>query len=749
MSQSDASATAPGSPFGRIRTVFRPDQLIPGLIAGLIIGITEIALAASFAALIFAGEMEPYLSVGIGVALFSGMVSLGIIALLSSEPVMIGGNQDVPAAILATIAGAIVGASTAASGVTFVTVLAAVAVTTLITGVALVMLGVFKLARFVRFLPYPVAGGFLAGTGWLIFAGGIGLMAGEPFSLATLPTLLQGPVLIRWLPGLLYGIVILVLSRRVRHYLFMPAMIIAGALLFFLIAGIFGVTPAELSAQGWLLGPLPAQGLWPPALPAPLTSIEWPLIVQQTPNIVATVVISAIALLLNATALEVELRRDVDVNRDMRAAGWANVAASFGGGMVGYQQVGMTALNARLGISTRLTGFVAAAVCAFAMFVGGALLGYFPEAVFGALLVYLGLSFLWEWLVEAWRKLPRIDYAIVVAILVVIVTIGFLEGVLLGTVAAIVMFVVNYSRTDIVKHSVSIANYRSRVTRPPHQREILDRYGHRAQILQLQGFLFFGTAHNLLVRTRAWVSSVQEDHPRYLLLDFGGVSGLDTTALLSFTKIRQLAETSDLTLCITAFSPAVGQQLRNGGFIGDDSVVRVFDSLDRALEWMEERILIDADCPVFEATSLRGQLLGLADPASHERAIDSLLGYLDRQELDAGAVLIRQGDPPDAMYFVESGLITAQIMRANGEILRLETMMGSRVVGELGFYLSKPRSADVVADESSVVYRLTREALERMEVGHPEAASLMHQLIARLLSERVTHLAATVEALQR
>lgn len=76
-----------------------------------------------------------------------------------------------------------------------------------------------------------------------------------------------------------------------------------------------------------------------------------------------------------------------------------------------------------------------------------------PTIVFGALLVYLGLSFLWEWVVVARRRLPTIDYAIVLLILASSPP-GFLLGVV-GIIAAVVMFVVSYSRTSIIKHALS------------------------------------------------------------------------------------------------------------------------------------------------------------------------------------------------------------------------------------------------------------------------------------------------------
>jgi SulP family sulfate permease len=101
------------------------------------------------------------------------------------------------------------------------------------------------------------------------------------------------------------------------------------------------------------------------------------------------------------------------------------------------------------------------------------------------------------------------------------------------------------------------------------------------------------------------------------------------------------------------------------------------------------------------------------------------------------------------MFFVESGQVTARIEGNDGGAVRLETIGGGRAVGELGFYLGRRRSAAVVADETSSVYRITRDDLQRLQQEHPDAASTFHLIIVRLLSERAVHQTDAVDARQR
>ena len=126
-----------------------------------------------------------------------------------------------------------------------------------------------------------------------------------------------------------------------------------------------------------------------------------------------------------------------------------------------------------------------------------------------------------------------------------------------------------------------------------------------------------------------------------------------------------------------------------------------------------------------------------------------LMRILKRQEVDAGFYLVRQGDPPKDLYFIESGEITAQLEETGRKPFRLGTVRAGQVVGEVGFYLGHERTASVVTEVPSTIYRLSKEGLHQLEETDPEAAAVFHQVIARLLAERVENLVGTVDALQR
>ena len=169
-------------PLGRAVTV---------LSAGVVLGLVEVILAVAFATLVFGGYLVRFWPNAIGLCLLGAAITMGILAWRAGKRGVVGSVQDAAAAVLALISFKI-SVATFASLVpdvrgtpvrgtpqdAFLTTVAAVLVVTALCGITFLLLGTFKLGNLVRFIPYPVVGGFLAGTGWLLLKGGIGVAAG-------------------------------------------------------------------------------------------------------------------------------------------------------------------------------------------------------------------------------------------------------------------------------------------------------------------------------------------------------------------------------------------------------------------------------------------------------------------------------------------------------------------------------------------------------------------------------------------
>src|SRR5215208_325744 len=85
--------------------------------------------------------------------------------------------------------------------------------------------------------------------------------------------------------------------------------------------------------------------------------------------------------------------------------------------------------------------------------------------------------------------------------------------------------------------------------------------------------------------------------------------------------------------------------------------------------------------------------------------------YLERLEVSAGSLVIRQGDRPDDVFLLESGRLRVEMTTHDGHRLRLRTMRAGVVVGEVALYTGAPRTADVVAETPSTILRLSRASL--------------------------------------
>jgi SulP family sulfate permease len=729
-----------------LREQLRPSRLIPTLTAGLVIGVLEVVLASSFAALVYGGDAAVHLPKAIGFNLFGAAAVLIIVSLRSSLPGVVGSIQDITAAILALLTVSVTKEQPGALYSTFLTLVAAVILTSALTGVVFLLMGRFKLGDLVRFVPYPVIGGFLAGTGWLLFKGGMGVLATRSLTLMSVHRFFRPDPLLKWVPGVIFAILLLFLVRRFRHFLIIPGAVVAGVVLFYGVLAAMGTTVTLAKVHGFLMGPFPYGGdLFDPLTLEALTRADWSVILGQIGNVFAVLLVAVVALLLNASGIELIMNRDADLNRELRGAGLANIVGATGGGIVGFHALSLTALAHRTRAVSRLVGPVAALVCILALVFGADTISLFPRTVLGGLVVFLGLAFLYEWLVDAWSRLPRRDYLVVVLIVLVVAAVGFLPGVAVGLVATIALFVIDYSRTNVVKHALSGATYQSKVERDPRDREILRREGERLHILELQGIVFFGTAHSLLQGIRARAHDPNLPDLRFLVIDFRRVTGIDSSAVLSFTKVLQLAASSEFTVVLTGLGPRAARQLEHGGLTEDTEWLRILSELDRAVQWCEDRLLDAARPPTAETARLLPSLL--RDSLDQSVDPERLMGYVEPVEVEAGHELIRQGDPSDDLYFLESGRVTAQFLRPDGRSLRLRTMGPGTVVGEVTLYLETVRTASVVAELPSKLYRLSRAALSDMERRDPHLASAVHRLFARLLADRLSDALRTMDAL--
>ncbi|MDX2211791.1 MAG: SulP family inorganic anion transporter [Oculatellaceae cyanobacterium bins.114] len=721
-------------------------RLLLNVVVSLVSSVIGIMFSISLVALIFAGELSQYVSIGVGMALFSAIALRIVVALTSSLPVVIADIDPLPSAVIALSAMSIQQSlEGAAPEVVLITILLMIALTTLLTGGFLFVLGSLKVGELVRFIPYPVIGGFIAGTGWLIAHGAIQVMTDIPLSVANLGTLLQPDRLLYWLPGVGFAIALLIISRRSDRPWVLPISIFSAIGIFYLALFVTQTSMAEARAAGWLLGSFSENNLWQPLRLTQLGQVNWTVLTSQIGNMLTVMLISPILILLTATSLELVTESEINLNQELQAAGLANLVSGIGAGLVGYHTLVDSMLVYRMGGRDRSISIISAVICAIVLLMGASLLSYFPKVVLGGLLLFLGLSLLVEWVYDSAAKMLRSDYIVMLLILAVIGFLGLFQGVGVGLIAAIALFIVNYSRTSVTRHVLSGVTYRSHVDRPRHQEQLLSQRGNQILILELQGFIFFGTANRLLNQIRQRLSDLSLEPLRLVVLDFRLVSGLDSSAVLSFVKLKQLARKQALRLVFTHLQPLTETLLRQGGCLEEnDTLCLIFTDLDRGMEWCEGQILESV-------TWRRGRFmpltLQLQRVFSDPDQVAPFTKYLERSQLASGDWLFRQGAKPEALYFVESGQISTLLERHDQQTVRLQTLGVGTTVGEIAFHTQSPYRTSAIADQSTIVYSLSIERLQQMRQTDPQIATAFQEFMIALLATRLDQAYQEIENL--
>lgn len=715
--------------------------------AGVISAVVNIAYCISFSALIFQGSIAAGFPLGLA-ALIMGTVVTGFVVALTTSLVPADAGPDTPAvavmSVLASTVAAGLAAKNASTDAMIVNVLVAISVSTFLTGVLLFGVGALKLGQWLRFVPYPVIGGFLAASGWLLITGGIEVITGTNLTLA--PSSWTPVVSADFAPqigiGLLFALFIVVLRRWVPDFLTLPVAFIV--FLMVMDVALFGVVSDVGVRSAWFLQGVGELKLWWPLTAMVEQDIDWAVLAKSSAEIGAVCGVTAISMLLDVSSLEVARQKSADLDKEFRTNGLANILAALLGGVAGNLSLNNSLLIKEAGAVTRLSGVFVAISCGIVLFAGADVGSVVPKAILGGMLAYLGVMILIEALVRSPAQRSATDLALAIAIMIVISNFGYLLGVLLGVIGACLMFALSYSRIGVIRRHLTRQEFSSNVERSPEQSRLLREEGKRVHVFWLSGFIFFGSSNGLFERIKRVIQSQREKPVGYVVLDFGAVPGLDTSAVLSLVKLRNFCEEHGVTLGFSGLSEIMQAGFEKAGFFGSTRPHQVFGSRNEAVEWCEDMLLMhhevgDASTHTFESW-LQAEFGGQLDFAR-------IASYMERRELEKGEFLFRQGEAADSIVLQASGCVAITIDDEHGRPIRLRRMIGHTIVGEMGFYRGVPRTAHVIAEGPTVIYRLTRDAFDKMQEEDPAAAAALHKLIIRLLSDRLEFANREISAL--
>lgn len=706
--------------------------------------VLTVSFGLSYSVLIFSGPLSEYLPYGIAATFIATAIIAIVVALGSTFPIAVGGPETSTAAVTAILATSVVEHITATdpSAHLLGPVLLTLSAATIITGLALCSLGLTRIGRAIRYVPYPVIGGFLGATALLIALGGVRVITNMSLRFDNLASFADPMTMYELLAGIALAFTIYLTWHRSRNPLALPALLIAGVVVTHIVFNFAGISLEQAQALGWTFQSLPRATF---SLPWHLGDIEnypWQAVPGLIGNLIAVIFVTAISTLFNTTGLEVATSREANLERELNVAGAANILSGLFGGYAGCISLSRSLLNFNGGATGRLSGLMVAVIAVLMLVADPALLSFMPKFILGGLLIYLGVDQLNRWIIESRRRLSTIEYLSLLAIIFIIVKWGFIAGVLIGTVIGCATFALSASRISSIKFGFNGAEYRSSLDRSQNDLALLAAHGKEIHGLNLQSYLFFGSANRLYQH----VKTLLEHHPecRYLVFDFKLVTGIDSSAAYSFAQIRRSAIENDVKLVLVNLPRAAEKMLRSGEFLAGD--ILVMPDLDHALEWCENEIISRHRGLEQEEGDLQGWFAGIL---GNEHDAAELARRCERLEVRAFETIARAGEPADSMLFILNGRIGVIVDAGGGHSTRVRSLGRHTTVGEMGLVARQPRSATIRAETDSVLYVLRADAFNAITASNPALGQKLLTYFMSVLAERLTFASRMIGVLRR
>ncbi len=629
------------------------------------------------------------------------------------------------------------------AGDIFATLVAAMAVTALSVGLMLFLLGKLKAGLRLRYIPFQVAGGVLAGVGVIIIQGAFESFCNRPVTLLDMTfsclrsgaQSISGPeAYVGWMSALVFGAILLIAFGRKRNSFLLAAIMLMAALLGH--AGIWFDSPVFsrfAETGGNLSFTLDYRDLFGFHDSVFLSRVRWDVIFQHKIFIVSCILLAAVTAMIRTANLEVVSGRDVDLDGELKLLGGANVLCGACGLMPGSLSNGRSLGSRACGGQGRLAGLLAALICGAALFWPETVV--LPKFVPAGLLVYIGLSLIKSRLFDSWTVFTRLDdHLMLVLVFLVTVFLGLFIGLGFGLTLAMLVSINRHRKAGTVKYSMSGSIHPSNVDRTPVQREILKEAGDGILVLRLQGFLFLGNVHEILETVRRRMKDSERCRLRHVVMDFASVGGFGSTISLGFNKMRRLKGARDLNIVFASVPLELEEMLEKGGYVkGGDDCFTLFTNLDYAVEWCENLLLEEMGALTAEWPAL-SELLEPVFP--NPDYIPVFLRCMQKIKVRKGKTLFSQGEKADALYFVESGMVDIKLGLEEGGSLRLRKVGPGAVFGEMGVYSGKPRMATAVAVQPCVLYKLTVGRMEYLSRKAPRLVEALNRYMAMIMAER-------------
>lgn len=374
------------------------------ILSGIVVALALIPEAIAFS--IIAG-VDPM------VGLYASFCIAVIIAFVGGRPAMISAATGAMALVMVNLV--------ADHGLNYL--LAA----TILTGVIQILLGVFKIAKLMRFIPNSVMIGFVNALAILIFMAQVPHILGEGI-----------------ITYIFVAVTLLIVYTVPRFFKAIPAPLIAIIILT-AITFIFGVELKTIGDLGIITQSLPS--FFIPDVPFNLETFQIIL-----PYSLALAVVGLLESLLTSQIVDDMTDTKSDKNREARGQGIANFITGFFGGMAGCAMIGQSMINVKSGGRGRLSTLVAGVFLIFLIIVLGDLVIDIPMPVLVGIMVMVSIgTFDWGSFKYAITA-PRADAIVmIVTVAIVVYTDNLAIGVVVGVILSALFFVASISKVKITE----------------------------------------------------------------------------------------------------------------------------------------------------------------------------------------------------------------------------------------------------------------------------------------------------------
>lgn len=721
-----------------------------GGLAGLLVALPS---AIAFGILVYSPLGPGYSARGAMTGII-GAVVIGVIApSFGGTARLISAPCAPAAAVLAALVAELVRMGQLNSGPETIPLL--LTITALLAGALQFFFGCAGGGRIIKYIPYPVVAGYLSGVGIIIVIGQIPRLMGLGKGIGLLDGLMSPSL---WkTPAILVGgvsMLIMLVSPRITRAIPAPIAALAGG-----VAAYFGLTVfypelSSLSANTMVIGPIQSQSVAAifssiPDRLAALGRLHWtdfrPVL---TPALTLSVLLS-IDTLKTCVVIDTLTRSRHNSNRELVGQGLSNMASGLLGGMPGAGTMGATLLNLDSGGRTRLSGISDGILALGAFLLFGNLVAWTPVAALAGILIVVGIRMVDRGSFRLLRQPSTyLDFLVVAAVVLTAVFLNLIVAAGVGVALAILLFLRDQIRGSVVRRRTLGNQIFSKKRRLPEHIAVLESKGAQTCIFELQGSLFFGTTDQLFSELEPLLPGC-----KYLILDMRRIQAVDITAVHMLEQIEaQLAERGgSLAFSRLPANLPTGKDLRlyfdQVGLLGGMKNIRIFQELDDALEWAEDRIIEQEFAQAQEENTLLDLSgFGLLSELS-QQDLSALKLQVRALGFDSGQKIFCAGSTGDELFLIRKGLVRIELPLADGRALHLATFDRGDFFGDMSFLDQRARSADAVASTRTELFAISRRDFDHAAETHPRLGFIFAHM-ARILALRLRQTDSELAALE-